>query len=106
MPRGMDALSGSAPELAIAAVALVTLRATAAAFEAALTALGVPRAEALAADPEAGVRARSLGRVVSRPESAAAAMRLFVAVASLSAGALFAAAARELPAGGNALSMA
>src|SRR5512137_1143066 len=106
MPSGMEDPLGLALELAAAAVLLVTLRALGAAFEAALTALGVPRAEALAADPEAGVRARALGRVVARPESSAAAMRLFVAVASLSAGALFAAAARELPAGGNALSMA
>ena len=103
MPRGMDALSGSAPGLAFAAVALVVLRATAAAFEAALTALGVPRAEALAADPAAGVRARTLGRLVARPEGTAAAMRLLVALASLSAGALLAAAAAALPAGPSPL---
>jgi len=106
MPRGMDALSSSAPELAIAAVALVTLRATAAAFEAALSALGVPRAEALAADPEAGMRARTLGRLVARPESTAAAMRLFVALASLSAGALLAATAAALRTGPVGVSMA
>jgi CBS domain containing-hemolysin-like protein len=97
---------GLALELAAAAVLLVTLRALGAAFEAALTALGVPRAEALAADPEAGVRARALGRVVSKPESAAAAMRLFVALTSLSAGALFAAAAAQLPAGARVVPMA
>lgn len=106
MPSGMEDPLGLALELAAAAVLLVTLRALGAAFEAALTALGVPRAEALAADPEAGVRARALGRVVSRPESSAAAMRLFVAMASLSAGALFAAAAAQLPAGAHALPMA
>jgi len=105
MPRGMDALSGSAPELAIAAVALVTLRATAAAFEAALTALGVPRAEALAANPEAGMRARTLGRLVARPESTAAAMRLFVALVSLSAGAFLAATAAALRTGPLGISM-
>jgi CBS domain containing-hemolysin-like protein len=97
---------GPASELLAAAVVLVVVRALCAAFEAALTALGVPRAEALAADPEAGLRARSLGRVVSRPESAAAAMRLLVALTSLSAGALFATAAAQLPAGANALAMA
>jgi putative hemolysin len=105
MPSGMEDPLGLALELAAAAVLLVTLRALGAAFEAALTALGVPRAQALAAAPDAGVRARSLGQLVARPESAAAGMRLFVAVASLSAGALFAAAAAQLPAGANALSM-
>jgi putative hemolysin len=102
----MDALSGSAPGLAVAAVALVVLRATAAAFEAAQTALGVPRAEALAADPEAGHRARSLGRLVARPEATAAAMRLLVAIASLSAGACIAAAAAALPSGPSAMPVA
>ena len=106
MPCRMEDPLGLALELAAAAVLLVILRALGAAFEAALTALGVPRAEELAADPEAGIRARALGRLVSRPESTAAAMRLFVAVTSLSAGALFAVAAGELPAGPRALSMA
>jgi len=106
MPSGMEDPLGLALEIAAAAVLLVTLRALGAAFEAALTALGVHRAEALAADPEAGLRARSLGRVVSRPESSAAAMRLLVALTSLSAGALFAASAAQLPAGANAFSMA
>jgi CBS domain containing-hemolysin-like protein len=102
----MDALFGSAPWLAVAAVSLVALRAAAAAFEAALTALGVPRAEALAADPDARMRARTLGRLVARPEGTAAAMRLFVALTSLSSGALFAAAAAAMPAGPVAVSMA
>ena len=106
MPCGMEDPLGLALELAAAAVLLVTLRALGAAFEAALTALGVPRAEELSADPEAGLRARALGRLVSHPESTASALRLFVAVTSLSAGALFAAAAAELPAGANAFSMA
>jgi putative hemolysin len=105
MPRGMDALSGSAPGLAVAALALIALRATAAAFEAALMALGVPRAEALAADLDAGTRARTLGRLVARPEGTAAAMRLLVALASLSAGALCAAAAAATMAGPVGLSM-
>jgi CBS domain containing-hemolysin-like protein len=102
----MDALSGSAPGLALAAAALVVFRATAAAFEAALTALGVPRAEALAAEPEAGRRARTLGWIVARPEASAAAMRLLVAVTSLSAGALCAAAAEALGKGPSFLPMA
>jgi len=106
MPSGMEDSLGQALPLAAAAVLLVSLRALGAAFEAALTALGVPRAEALAAEPDAGTRASALGKVVARPESAAAAMRLFVALCSLSAGALFAASAAQLPAGANALPMA
>ncbi len=106
MPCGMEDPLGLALELAAAAVLLVTLRALGAAFEAALTALGVPRAEELSADPEAGMRARALGRLVSHPESTAAAMRLFVALTSLSAGALFASATAQLPAGANAFSVA
>src|SRR5512137_3069116 len=72
MPSGMEDPLGLAIELAAATVLLVTLRALGAAFEAALTALGVPRAEALAAEPDAGVRARALGHLVARPERAAA----------------------------------
>ena len=106
MPSGMEDPLGLALELAAAAVLLVTLRALGAAFEAGLTALGVPRAEELAADPEAGLRARALGRLVARPESTAAGMRLFVALTSLSAGALFAAAAAQLPAGARPLPVA
>ena len=75
MPSGMEDPLGLALEFAAAAVLLVTLRALGAAFEAALTALGVPRAQAQAARPDAGVRARSLGQLVARPESAAAGMR-------------------------------
>jgi putative hemolysin len=85
--------------LALAAAVLLALRALAAAFEAALTALGTPRAEALAADPDAGTRARAVGWLVARPEATAAGMRLFVALASLGAGALLALAAGALPAG-------
>ena len=106
MPSGMEDPLGLALELAAAAVLLVTLRALGAAFEAGLTALGVPRAEELAADPEAGLRARALGRLVARPESTAAGMRLFVALTSLSAGALFAVAAAQLPAGARPLPVA
>jgi putative hemolysin len=89
----MESPLGPSLALAAAAVLLVWLRALAAAFEAALTALGVPRAEALGADPDAPLKARALGKLVARPEGAAAAMRLLVALTSLSAGALFAAAA-------------
>ncbi len=92
--------------LAGAALALVTIRALAAAFEAALTALGTARAERLAADPGAGFRARALGRLVARPEATAAAMRLLVALCSLAAGALAAAAAGRLPAGPGLLPVA
>jgi putative hemolysin len=95
----MEPSTREAAWLAGAALGLVVIRALAAAFEAALTALGVPRAEALASAPAAGFRARMLGRVVIRLEAAAAAMRLLVALVSLSAGALLAAAAARLPAG-------
>jgi CBS domain containing-hemolysin-like protein len=100
-----DAL-GLSVWLGAAAALLVTVRALAAGFEAALTALGVPRAEALAADPAAGLRARPLGRLVAHPESTASAMRLLATLSSFAAGALCAAAAAELPAGPNVLSMA
>src|SRR5512137_915108 len=105
MPSGMKDALGLSVWLGAAAALLVTVRALAAGFEAALTALGVPRAEALAADPGAGLRARTLGRLVAHPESTAAGMRLLVALASLSAGALAAAAAAELPAGPHVLPM-
>jgi len=90
--RGM----GSLPRpLALAglALALLVLRALAAAFEAAVVAVGSPRAEALARDAAAGRRARMLASLVAAPEATGAALRIFVALASLSTGVLAAAAA-------------
>ena len=87
------------PWLLAAALALLALRALAAAFEAALTALGTPRAEALGSDPDARAAARALGRLVARPEGTAAGLRLFVALVSLGAGALLVLAAARLAGG-------
>jgi CBS domain containing-hemolysin-like protein len=98
----MDVASGTAAWLAGAALSLLVLRAVAASFEAALAALGSPRAEALAAEPGAGLKARSLGRLVAQPERTAAAMRLFVGTVSLSAGALAGLSALGLPPGWRA----
>ena len=86
----MEVTAGTAQPLAAVAVGLLVLRAMAASFEAAAAALGSPRAEALAAAPGAGLRARALGRLVADPERTSAALRLFVAFVSLGAGALVA----------------
>ena len=86
----MDVSAGLAEPLAAGALGLLVLRAMAASFEAAAAALGSPRAEALAATPGAGLRARALGRLIAQPERTAATMRIFVAVVSLGAGALVA----------------
>ena len=98
----MEVSAGIGMALAAAAVGLLVLRALAASFEAALAALGSPRAEVLAAAPGAGLGARSLGRLVADPERTAATMRLFVAVVSLGAGALSAVAAARLRPGWQA----
>jgi CBS domain containing-hemolysin-like protein len=95
----MDVSAGTAEPLAAGAVGLLILRAMAASFEAAAAALGSPRAEVLAAAPGAGLKARSLGRLVAQPERTAATMRLFVAVVSLGAGALVAVVAVALAPG-------
>ena len=86
----MEVTAGTAQPLAAVAVGLLVLRALAASFEAATAALGSPRAEVLAAAAGAGLRARALGRLVADPERTAAALRIFVAVVSLGAGALVA----------------
>jgi CBS domain containing-hemolysin-like protein len=97
MPSGVETTWDGAVMLAVLALACLALRALAAAFEAAMAAVGSPRAEALAAEPGAGIRARALGRLVAQPERTAATMRLFVGIVSLSAGALVALAALALP---------
>ncbi|BDG02782.1 hemolysin family protein [Anaeromyxobacter oryzae] len=69
---------GSGAEiLGIVAILLVLLltRAVAAALEAALVAVGVPRAQALAAAPDAGARARALAILAGDPEATAFALR-------------------------------
>jgi len=75
------------------ALALILGRALAAAYEAALVVVGTPRAEELARDPGAGVRAQALASLAATPEAAAAALRIWVALTSLGAGALAAFAA-------------
>ncbi|HEU4384869.1 MAG TPA: hemolysin family protein [Anaeromyxobacteraceae bacterium] len=81
------------PQLLALALALVLGRALAAAYEAALAAIGTPHAEQLGRDPAAGVRARALASLAGTPEAASAAIRIWVALTSLGAGALAALAA-------------
>jgi putative hemolysin len=56
-------------------VGLLLVRAVAAALEAALVAVGVPRAQALAAAPDARTRARALAALSDEPESTAFTLR-------------------------------
>ncbi len=80
-------------QLLCLALALVLGRALAAAYEAALAAVGIPHAEEVGHDPGAGVRARSLASLAGTPEAAAATLRIWVALTSLGGGALAAVAA-------------
>jgi magnesium and cobalt exporter, CNNM family len=57
--------------LAAAALALIVVRAVAAALEAALVAVGLPHAQELAVAPGAGTRARALARLFEDPEATA-----------------------------------
>jgi len=86
----MEVSGATAQSLAVATLGLLVLRAMAASFEAAMAALGSPRAEALAGEPGAGLRARALGGLAAQAERTAASMRLFVALVSLGAGAMVA----------------
>ncbi len=81
-------------QLLALALALVLGRALAAAYEAALAAVGTPRAEQLGREPGAGMRARALASLAATPEAASSGLRLWVALSSLGAGALVALAAR------------
>jgi putative hemolysin len=74
--------------LALAAVALglLVLRALGAAFEAALVAVGLPRANDLAASPEAGARERALASLLEDPEATAFTGRALVTAATVFAG--------------------
>jgi CBS domain containing-hemolysin-like protein len=85
--------------LAATALGLVGVRALAASFESALTALGSRRAQELGRATLARRGAVSLGRLAARPEETAAGMRLLVALVSLGSGALLAGAATALPPG-------
>jgi len=68
------------------ALALVCARAVSAGVEAALVAVGLPRAQALAAKPEAGPGARALARLYEAPEVTAFSLRAAVTVATVLAG--------------------
>jgi CBS domain containing-hemolysin-like protein len=72
--------------LAAGALVLLLSRAVAAALEAALVAVGFPRAQALAEDPDAGPRARALAHLFEEPEATAFALRAVVTLATVFAG--------------------
>jgi magnesium and cobalt exporter, CNNM family len=74
--------------LAAGAAALLAVRAVAAALEAALVAVGVPRAQELGAAPGAGRRARALAALVAEPEASAFTLRAIVTFSMLFAGLL------------------
>lgn len=74
--------------LAVGVLALLGLRAVVAALEAALVAIGTPRAQALAAAPDAGRRARSLGALVADRERTSLALRVAGSWSTLFAGLL------------------
>ena len=69
-------------------IGLLLMRAVAGALEAALVALGVPRATALAAAHEAAPRARALGALVAEPEATAFTIRVAATFGVLFAGLL------------------
>ncbi|ACG75111.1 CBS domain containing protein [Anaeromyxobacter sp. K] len=68
--------------------ALLALRAVAAALEAALVAVGVPRAQALAQPPDASARARALGALAGDAEATAFTLRAAATLGTLLAGVL------------------
>ncbi|WP_408629101.1 hemolysin family protein [Anaeromyxobacter terrae] len=70
-----------------------------AALEAALVAVGTPRARELAAAPAAGRRARALAALLAEPEATAFTLRAMVTVATVFAGVLAAAAGAALAPG-------
>ena len=91
----MDATTGW---LAAGGVALLVLRALAAALEAALVAVGLPRAQELAREPGATRRARALEALLSSREGAEAARAILETLAAMGAALLGALAAwRALP---------
>jgi len=72
--------------LAAGALALLSMRAVAAALEAALVAVGLPRAQALGQAADAAPAARSLARLYDDPESTAFALRALVTLSTVFAG--------------------
>jgi magnesium and cobalt exporter, CNNM family len=74
--------------LAAAALLLLLLRAVGAAFEAALVAVGMPRAQELAAPPDSHPRARALASLAVDAERTAFTGRALVTLAALGSGAV------------------
>ncbi len=72
--------------LAAVAAALIVVRAISAAFEAALVAVGSPRAQELASPPDAGLRARALDDLFDGLEATAFTGRALVTVSTAAAG--------------------
>ncbi len=72
--------------LAAVALALLVLRAVGAAFEAALVAVGSPRAQELARPPDARGRARALAGLFEEPERTAFTGRALVTLSTVFAG--------------------
>jgi magnesium and cobalt exporter, CNNM family len=85
--------------LAAGALGLLLVRAVAAAFEAAVVAVGLPRAQELASAPGAGLRARALAGLFEDPEAAAFTGRAATTLSTVFAGVLAAAAGAELASG-------
>jgi CBS domain containing-hemolysin-like protein len=87
--------------LAAGCLALLVVRALAAALQAALVAVGLPRAQALAREPGAGRRARALEALLSSREAAEGARAILETLAAMGAAILAALAAwRLLPGAG------
>ncbi|HET7825027.1 MAG TPA: hemolysin family protein [Anaeromyxobacter sp.] len=84
----MEGDPGTILALAAASLGLLALRAVGAAFEAALVAVGLPRAQELAAAPEAGRRARALAALFEDPEAAAFTGRAMVTLSTVFAAVL------------------
>ncbi len=82
----MEDGSKHALALAGAAAALLLVRALVAAFESALAAVGLARAQALGAEAGAPARARALVTLTERWESTAALLRILDTLAALGAG--------------------
>jgi len=82
----MPAGSGEILALAALAAGLLVARAVTAAFEAALVAVGLPRAQELAALPEAGARARTLAGLLEDAEATALTGRVTVTLSTVFAG--------------------
>ncbi len=74
--------------LCAAALALLVVRAIAAALEAALVAVGLPRAQALASAHDAGRRARALEALIGDPEATGLTLRVVATWSVLLAGVL------------------